>query len=49
MLANLFVVDLLNTTEKLFFPEVISTFSLSYLSPTFASIIDADSVKSILY
>ena len=49
MVANLFVVDLLKTAEKLFFPELISTFSLSYLSLTFASIIGADGVKSILY
>ena len=49
MVSNLFVVDLLNTTEKLLFPELISTFSLSYLSLTFASIIGADGVKSILY
>ena len=37
------------TTEKLFFHELISTFSLSYLSLTFASIIGADGTKSILY
>ena len=49
MVAHLFVVDLLKTTEKLFLPELISTFSLSYLSLTFASIIGADGVKSILY
>ena len=32
------------TTEKLFFHELISTFSLSYLSLNFASIIGADRV-----
>ena len=40
---------LLKTTEKLFFHQLISTFSLSYLSLHFASIIGADGVKSILY
>ena len=49
MVAHLFVVDLLKTTDKLFLPELISTFSLSYLSMTFASIIGADGLKSILY
>ena len=49
MVAHLFVVDLLKTTEKLFLPELISTFSLSYLSMTFVSIIGADGLKSILY
>ena len=48
MVAHLFVVDLLKTTEK-FFHELISTFSLSYLSLNFASIIGADGVKAILY
>ena len=38
-----------NNWEFFFFPEKISTFSLSYLSLTFASIIGADGVKSILY
>ena len=37
------------TTEKFIFPELIFTFSLSYLSMTFASIIGADSIKSILH
>ena len=49
MVAHLFLVDLLKTTEKFIFPELIFTFSLSYLSMTFASIIGADGVKSILY
>ena len=44
MVAHLFV-----NIYKLFFPELISSFSLSYLSLTFASIIGADGVKSILY
>ena len=46
--GTLFVVDLLKkTTEKLFFHELISTFSLSYLSLTFASIIGADGARKI--
>ena len=49
MLAHLFVVDLLKTTEKFIFPELISTFSLSYLPLTFASIIGVNGEKSILY
>ena len=49
MVAHLFVVDLRKAAEKLFFPVLISTFFLSYLSLTFASIIGADGVKSILY
>ena len=49
MVENLFVVDLLKTAEQLYFPELISTFSLSYLSLTFASNIGADGAKSILY
>ena len=35
------------TTEKLFFHELISTFSLSYLSLTFASIIGADGANEV--